>query len=167
MPINKVKLGALSLVATLALSVGGYNMIEKHEGVRYKPYLDSAGIPTVCVGSTKAVVMGKTVTKEECVRRFKEDSAVAEKYVKSGVQRKITQLQYDVLVSFVFNVGGRAFTKSTLLRELNAGRCDAAAAQFNRWVNVTKGGKLVRVQGLVNRRAEESLLFLSECPAWK
>jgi lysozyme len=167
MKFDKVKLGALSLVATLALSLGGYALIEKQEGVRYKPYLDSAGIPTVCVGSTKAVVMGKAVTKDECVRRFKEDSALAEKYVKQGVHREITQLQYDVLVSFVFNVGGPAFSKSTLLRELNAGRCESAAAQFNRWVNVTKGGKLVRVQGLVNRRAEESALFLSECPAWK
>ncbi|PZQ93274.1 MAG: lysozyme, partial [Acinetobacter johnsonii] len=49
-----------------------------------------------------------------------------------------------------------AFSKSTLVKKLNANDIRGAADQFDVWVNA--GGK--RMQGLVNRRTVEKALFL-------
>jgi lysozyme len=49
-----------------AIAIGGV-LITDQEGVKYTPYLDPVGIPTVCAGVTGPdVVMSKTYTKAEC-----------------------------------------------------------------------------------------------------
>jgi hypothetical protein len=60
-------------------------------------------------------------------------------------------------VSFAFNVGMGNVRSSTLLRLLNQGNYDGAAAQFGRWIKA--GGRVLR--GLVRRRAAERALFTS------
>lgn len=90
-------------------------------------------------------------------RFFLEDIAWAEDAVNSKVKVGLTQNQFDALVSFVFNVGATNFSKSTLLRKLNAGDYEGAADEFHRWKH--QKGKVLR--GLVRRRAEESEYFLS------
>ena len=59
------------------------------------------------------------------------------------------------LMSFVFNLGLGSFKSSTLRKKLNASDFEGAKAEFGRWVYA--GGKVV--QGLVNRRKEESEFF--------
>ncbi|MNT87817.1 Lysozyme RrrD [compost metagenome] len=76
--------------------------------------------------------------------------------VNSAVNIPLNQNQYDALVSLTYNIGAAAFSKSTLVKKLNTGDILGAADQFDVWVNA--GGK--RMQGLVNRRAKEKLLFL-------
>ena len=63
----------------------------------------------------------------------------------------LTQTQFDALISFTFNVGQRAFSDSTLLKKLQAGRGEGAAAEFPRWKYA--GGKVLR--GLERRRTAE------------
>ena len=58
-------------------------------------------------------------------------------------------------MSFSYNVGGAAFSNSTLLRNLNAGDIVGATAQFREWNR--SGGRVM--QGLVNRRDAEVNLF--------
>ena len=70
----------------------------------------------------------------------------------------LSQSQFDALVSLVFNIGGGAFRKSTLLQKLNAGDYAGASNEFMRWIKA-KGRVL---GGLVTRRAAERALFLSE-----
>jgi len=60
-------------------------------------------------------------------------------------------------VSFAFNVGVEAFSKSTLLKRLNKKDYAGAKHEFKRWVYA--GGR--RLQGLVNRRNKEAHLFVS------
>jgi lysozyme len=67
----------------------------------------------------------------------------------------LSQNQVDALHSFVFNIGGEAFTRSTLLRLLNQGQFESASREFSRWVY--SGG--VQLPGLVQRRADEEALF--------
>lgn len=148
-------------VTALAISAMGSAYIMQVEGVKLKPYLDSAGVPTVCIGSTKNVVMGKPVTIEECNKRYKKDLDTADAALERLVKVPITQNQYDALISFTFNLGEGNLAKSTLLKKINAQECKAAAAEFNRWVYA--GG--VKLRGLVKRRAEESRLWLTGCPA--
>lgn len=74
------------------------------------------------------------------------------KYVKV----RLTQSQFDALVSFVYNVGVEAFRTSTLLRKLNGADYVGAAAEFKRWK--MGGGKVL--PGLIRRRKREEELFL-------
>lgn len=55
------------------------------------------------------------------------------------------------LASFVYNVGEGQFSRSTLLRKLNAGDAREACAELSRWVYA--GGRVLT--GLVKRRAAE------------
>jgi lysozyme len=77
--------------------------------------------------------------------------------VNNAVTVPLNQNQFDALVSLAYNIGTNAFSKSTLVKKLNANDIRGAADQFDVWVNA--GGK--RMQGLVNRRAKEKALFLS------
>ena len=107
--------------------------------------------------------MGQRATPAECEERLLEDATYAGRGVAKGVKVKLTQGQYDALVSFVFNVGETKFYSSTLLRKINAGDCLGAAAEFDRWV-YAKGKRL---PGLVSRRADERKQWEEGCYLWQ
>jgi len=71
--------------------------------------------------------------------------------------KKLTQHQFDALVDFAYNAGEKNLQTSTLLKDLNAGNDEAAAAEFPRWNHA--GGKVLR--GLTIRRQKEQDLFNS------
>ncbi|WP_395225489.1 lysozyme [Salmonella sp. SKLX100676] len=96
------------------------------------------------------------------------DEATAERLLNTGlvgyendvsrlVKVKLTQGQFDALVSFAYNLGARTLSSSTLLRKLNAGDYAGAADEFLRWNKA--GGKVLN--GLTRRREAERALFLS------
>lgn len=131
--------------------------IKTAEGLRLTAYLDTGGVWTIGYGHTgKDVREGLTIPLSEAERLLTVDLRVAERHVNEAVQVKLTQNQFDALVSFVYNVGGGAFRSSTLLKLLNAGDYEGAANQFPRWNK--DNGKVVA--GLTNRRHEERVLFL-------
>jgi len=72
----------------------------------------------------------------------------------------LTQGQIDALVDFVYEVGETNFECSTLLRKLNAGDYDGAAAEFPKWVHA-KGQVL---SGMVTRRERELALWNQALP---
>ena len=152
----------LALAGTYLPSTSGIEAIKQYEGTRTVAYLDAVGVPTICTGSTRKVFIGQTATLAQCEERLVQDATYAGKGVAHGVKVKLTQGQYDALVSFVFNLGETQFYKSTLLRKMNAGDCFGAAAEFNRWV-YAKGKRL---KGLVKRRAAERALFERDCVLW-
>nr|WP_321466683.1 lysozyme [uncultured Desulfobulbus sp.] len=65
---------------------------------------------------------------------------------------------FCALVSFAYNVGVGALSRSTLLRVINEGHMDEAPAQFLRWTKA--GGK--ESAGLKRRREAEVALWHSE-----
>jgi lysozyme len=112
----------------------GLRLIMEREGKRNSAYLDSVGVPTIGVGHTGPEVhMGLTWTDEQVMEALRKDIARFEQAVNSGVRVGLTQNQFDALVSFAFNVGGGAFTGSTMLKRINAGDFEDAAHQFDRW----------------------------------
>ena len=167
---QKTKLGigagvgaiALALASALIPSTQGVDLVKQHEGLRQKAYLDAVGIPTICYGSTRKVFLGQNASLQECEERLQEDLTYAGKGVARLVTVKLSQGQYNALVSFVYNVGEAKFRSSTLLRKLNSGDCSGAAKEFDRWV-YAKGKKL---RGLVTRRAQERQMFEQDCKAW-
>lgn len=132
-------------------------VIKDHEGLRLTAYKDGGGVWTIGYGHTGADVgEGLTIPLSEAERLLTRDLRTAEGHVNGGVKIKLTQNQFDALVSLTYNIGGEAFKDSTLLRLLNAGDYEGAANQFPRWNK--DNGKVVN--GLINRRREERELFL-------
>ena len=153
----------------LKTSAAGLKIIKEHEGFRAIAYLCPAGVPTIGYGHTSTVraedVGVKRISKAEAERLLLGDVADAEADVRRLVLYPLDQGQFDALVSFVFNLGGARFGRSTLLRKLNARDKAGAALEFARWNKGRVGGKLVVLPGLVRRRAEEAALFMSGSPA--
>lgn len=94
---------------------------------------------------------------------LRQDLTVAETAVRNSVNVSLTQNQFDALVSFTFNVGGRNLRNSTLVSQLNAGNYSGAADQFLRWNKVRVNGQLTPSGGLSNRRSAERCMFLGGC----
>lgn len=161
---SAVGAGTLMGAAMLSPSPEGVREVQKHEALRQSVYMDAVGIPTICYGSTgRDVYMGMpNATVKECEERLRTDLLTARKGVQRVTTHKLTQGQFDALVSFTFNVGTTAYANSTLLRKLNAGDCYGAAAEFDRWV-YAKGKRL---PGLVKRRAAERAWFEGGCTVW-
>ena len=140
---------------TMSISPAGIAMIQAHEGLRLTAYRDAGGVWTIGYGSTGGVRRGMTITRDQAVLRLYQDLDEAEATINSRVTVPLTQPQFDALTSLVFNIGGGAFRKSTLLQKLNTGDYAEAAAEFPRWVKAR--GRIL--PGLVIRRAAERQLF--------
>lgn len=135
----------------------GIELIKKSEGVRYQAYDDGVGVWTIGVGHTKGVVKGDKIDDAKVDEFLRQDLESAEYAVNTLVKVDLTQAAFDALISFTFNLGSGALSRSTLLKLLNAGDRAGAAAEFSKWTKA--GGK--ELPGLVTRRAAERALFLS------
>jgi lysozyme len=146
----------------MKFSDNGLELLKVLEGFRAKPYADSGGKMTVGYGHL--IVPGDGVggnddiiTVSKATELLSNDVSRTVGGVNNSVTSTITQNQFDALVIFAYNVGIGAFSKSTLLRMLNAGDVAGAAEQFLRWDKVNG----VSVSGLHNRRLAEQKLFLT------
>ena len=101
--------------------------------------------------------MGTTIDQQEADDLLAVDLHHAETAIYKTVQAKLTQNQFDALVSLVYNIGGGAFSKSTVLRLLNLEDYEGAALAFLMWDKTNGEVNL----GLQNRRQAEKLLFLT------
>lgn len=153
---NKALSGA-ALAAALAFLI-------QHEGSEQQAYQDSAGVWTICSGSTKGVQPGQTASQEQCWDMTTRDYRVAESAVLRAVHVPLRDHQIVALSSFCYNVGNSACQSSTLFRRLNAGEgCRAAIEELPRWNKITLNGQKVSLRGLTNRRQAEVSLFTRNC----
>ena len=152
----------LGIPESMSVSNKGVDLICEFEGKRLVAYDDGVGVWTIGFGTIKypsgnRVKKGDTCTLEQAKEYMRHDLIEFEHTVNSSVKVPLNQNQFDALVSLAYNIGSNAFKSSTLVKKLNTGDYQGAADQFDVWVNA--GGK--RIQGLVNRRDREKLLFLS------
>ena len=148
----------------MVLDNKGYLLITKFEGLRLKPYLCSAKIPTIGYGNTyypdgeRVTLLDKEITKQQAFDMFKEVANRFAKRVDALVTSNLNQNQFNALVSFAYNVGTGNFSSSTLLKKVNRNPNDLTIKdEFLRWNKA--GGKVLN--GLTNRRNEEADLYFS------
>lgn len=146
----------------MKLNENGYKLICEFEGLKLKPYLCSAKIPTIGFGNTyypngkRVTLLDDPITKEYAFEIFKVISDKYAKRVDEMVTSELNQNQFNALVSFAYNIGTGAFATSTLLKKVNNNPNDITIKnEFLKWVKA--GGK--KVQGLVNRRETESAIY--------
>lgn len=140
--------------------IWGIMLIKQFEGVRLCRYNDAVGVPTIGYGHTKTVLqLPKCISGSKAERLLRDDLRDAEWCIRNKTQGDLSSTEYDALSSFIFNLGCGNYSRSTMLRKLNAGwRGDVIAAQFLRWNRA--GGRVLR--GLTLRRKAEAYLFLWE-----
>lgn len=135
------------------------DLIKEFEGFEPRPYDDAVGIKTIGYGHVIRPGESFTgLTESEATSLLCKDLEKAENAILGYVERPLSQGQFDALCSFVFNLGSGNFSKSTLLRKINAGDFAGAADEFKRWDKA--GGKVLA--GLTRRRLAEAEIFKGE-----
>lgn len=151
----------------MKISIEGMMDIAQSEGICLQPYLDSVGEWTIGVGHTRfdgiapnPALMNKkdSITLQQAISLFKKTIIKYSDAVDKAIQVPITQPQFDALVSFQYNTG--AINKATLTKLINAkATTNLVMDSLMQWTKGTVNGKLVNIQGLVNRRNAEKKLY--------
>jgi lysozyme len=138
-------------------------LIQHYEAFRADAYLCPAGVWTIGWGSTGSdIKRGMRWTRAQADARFAADLQRFGDAVMQRVRIPLQAHEQAALVSLAYNIGVANFSGSTLLRKLNGGERDGAAAQFAVWNKARVNGKLVVLRGLVTRRAHEARIFRGE-----
>lgn len=138
----------------------GIALIKKWEGCKLDAYVCAAGKNTIGFGNTfyedgSKVKPGDKITQQRAEELLLNLLPKYEGVVKQKIKVPMTQNQFDALVSHTWNSGG----SSTLFNLVNT---NAPKEEIKKWFEtkyITGGGKVL--QGLVNRRKEESDLFFT------
>lgn len=99
--------------------------------------------------------VGDVCTQEQADAWFEDEIEQFQNQVNALIIPEIAQHEFDAVVSLSYNIGIGAFSKSTLLKKINACAYLATAAEFDKW---NQGGGKVML-GLVRRRAAERKIF--------
>ena len=138
----------------LKFSPMGEKTLIMSEGMKTKPYKDSQGNWTVGIGHLITDPSEKhTYTPDEVHALLQKDLPKYEEAVTKAVKVPITQNQYDALVHFTFNVGTGGLAKSSIVKNINAGRMDEAANGFLKYVKQPE---------LLGRRQLEQRMFIGK-----
>jgi lysozyme len=153
----------------MKLDKKGLDLIASFEGLRLKPYLCSAGVPTIGYGNTyyedgtKVAMSNPAISKERAVLLLKLIVKDFEDIVNKYVKKDLTQNQFNSLVSLVYNIGGGNFKASTLLKLVINNPNDAnIAKQFLRWNKARVNNVLTEIKGLTKRRIKESANYFTK-----
>src|SRR5581483_2565280 len=143
--------GAITALGLLAIA-----FIGNYEGLRLVAYKDVIGVWTACYGETKGIHKGMKFTKQQCGVMFIDGLTRHEQGMRSclndpdGLPDKV----YVAFLSLAYNIGVRAFCSSSVAREANNLRLEAACDNI---LKFTRAGGHV-VAGLVKRRKAEARL---------
>lgn len=140
----------------------GRHLIAQREGTRLDAYQDSVGIWTIGIGHSSAagpptVTKGMHITQAQCDEILSRDLKKFEASVNAAIARPLADHEFDALVSLCFNIGGYAFTNSTVVKRFNSGDKMGAADAMLLW---NKAGGHV-VDGLTTRRKSERLQMIT------
>jgi lysozyme len=149
-------------------SPAGLELIKKNELVEPKMYHDQVGLPTIGMGhlltkdelsSGKLISSGARwyngLTDQQVDDLLASDILGVESAINSYVHVPLAQFEFDALASFIFNIGAKAFAKSTLLRLLNQDQFQSVPDQMRQWVH--SKGQVLPV--LVSRREREIAMW--------
>lgn len=125
-PSPKKTTAAIFLSMVIAI---GSPLALKHEGMKLKPYYDSVGVLTWCVGETE-VGFKEEFTEQECNALFTMRYGFYAKAVYSmynDTAKEIITPEFSAaMTDMAYNVGVSAVKRSSMMRNINAG--DGVAA---------------------------------------
>lgn len=120
----------------MKISAMGLELIKEFEGFSANAYLCPAKIPTIGYGNTfwqdgRKVRLGEQISKTDALEllEFVANKDFADK-IFPLIKVKVSQNQFDAMVSLAYNIGVGNFSKSTLLKKVNSGDFDGASEEF-------------------------------------
>lgn len=136
----------------------GIELLKHYEGCKLTSYQDGIGIWTIGYGNTfyedgKKVVKCQTISQERAEQLLLIILSDFENAVNLALKVPVLQYQFDALVCLCYNIGIGNFSKSTLVKKINASQ--PASDEFLKWNKA--GGKVVK--GLTYRRQSEQYLY--------
>ena len=140
-------------------------IIKKFEGLRLQAYICPSNIITIGYGSTydysknRKIQIGDKITLKEAEYLLLDEIIKVRRKITDLVKVPLNDNQLAALISFCFNVGTGAFSKSRMLKLINTNNYSEAANEFSRWI-YGKGSKKLVLRGLVTRREAEKQLFI-------
>jgi len=163
--IREVKNDTISIINSSRYDSIHYIVIEnlkKLEGLKLNVYQSSVGNKTIGYGHQSKNLIKNTITIDEA------DSILNEDFEKSVVL-VISQTKFRknnnpekllALASFVFNIGGELFLRSTLLSHIKKNvPLKSIKIQFNRWIYYKSKGKKIISLNLKRMRDFEFNLY--------
>jgi lysozyme len=137
-------------------SQNGVEFVASYEGFRDAPYRDPIGVWTIGYGHTGPGTQGMgKISHQRALDLLAADLGVAEAAV-NGLSLKLTQPQFDALVSIAFNCGGGIVAASTALgKALRAPGMAGVPAALRLYTHA--GNK--ELPGLVKRRNAEAVMW--------
>jgi len=135
-------------------------LVKHFEGCKLDSYTDAAGVRTIGYGHTQRVRPGASITQDLADDYLRQDINCAQADVLRCVKVPLNENENAALVSLAFNIGSKAFARSTCVKLLNRGDRKGAAEEMQRFVKAHVNGRLVTLKGLELRRKAERDLFL-------
>ena len=136
-------------------------LIERFEGLRLRPYICPAGVPTIGLGSTRYEDGTPVRLTDPAITRERAYAIARNQLLREYIPQTLalcrginTQRRSAALVDFAYNLGSGALRGSTLRKRVNAGQWDDVPGELLKWVR--GGGRIL--PGLVARRKAEALL---------
>ncbi len=93
------------------ISDKGISLLHHFEGLKLKPYLCPAGVPTIAFGNTyyedgsKVTLKDPAITVKRAYALFQNVAPVYHGTIAKSITTDITQNQYDALFSLCYNLG--------------------------------------------------------------
>lgn len=154
MPVRRTTIGTTAAIAAAIAIATPY--IQKFEGLKHTTYPDVGGILTICNGHTGPDVRVNTYyTSDQCYAITQKDEttvATAALKVTPGLKDKPEILASAI--SFSYNVGPGAYSRSSVARDFNKGDYKAGCADMLKYTYAD--GKYSK--GLANRRQQEYIM---------
>jgi len=135
-------------------------LCKRFEGLRLKPYLCPAGVPTIGYGTvwkpdgTKVTMQDPAITEAQA--ELWVISALSGNYILSALKISPALINNEpalgAITDFIYNFGSSRYRSSTLRKRVDEQDWDEARIEIMRWVR--GGGKIL--PGLVKRRMAES-----------
>lgn len=138
------------------MNEAGLDLLKRFEGCTLEAKWDVDGWSIGYGLHGPDIIQGTVWTQDQCEEGLSDRLAETEKALDRMLMAPVTENQYAALVDFAYNCGLENLRKSTLLRYVNDGDIQQAAAEFGRWNH--SAGKVLA--GLTERRAAERDLFL-------
>lgn len=138
------------------------DLVKRLEGCRLVGYPDAGGVPTNGYGHTGPEVrVGVAITQEVADHDLERDLAIADERLQSVCDPAglagLMDHQRATLISFVFNLGAEPGWE--IWKDVDSGKLDDVPTQLRRFTKAKVNGRLVKVDGLVNRREAECVFW--------
>ncbi len=136
--------------------------IMQWEGCRLTAYKCPAGVLTIGYGHTGPdVTEGLTISPAHAVALFNADlDRFARQVARIVAPAQLSDNQFSALVSFAYNCGAGALSKSALLKRVKANPADPEIrAEFLKYSKAVVRGSRQVLPGLLRRRTEEADIY--------